>query len=71
VEAYAFLMKTFLTVFSLLGLAGLLSLTGCASDTEHGGSYGSMESSHDQYTSPQNTPDGNDPGDYWARDYKH
>jgi len=71
VEAYAFHMKAFLAVFSLLRLAGVLSMTGCASDNEQGGSYGSMESNQGQYTSPHNTPDGSDRGDYWARDYQH
>jgi len=63
-------MKTFWTIFSLLSLVGVLSMTGCASSNEQGGSYGAMESNHDQYTSPHNTPDGADHGDYWARDYQ-
>jgi hypothetical protein len=58
-------MKTFLSLLSLLSLAGLLSITGCASENEQGGSSDSMESQHNQYTSPYHADD------YWARDYKY
>lgn len=62
-------MKT--SLLSLLGLAGVLLITGCASENEQGGSYGTTESSRGQYISPHNTPDSPDKGDYWARDYYH
>ena len=52
-------MKTFLSLLSLLTLAGLLATAGCASD-EHGqgGSYDSME-----YTNNV------DRGGYWDHGY--
>jgi hypothetical protein len=64
-------MKTFLSLLSLLSLAGLLSITGCAGENEQGGAYGSTESSQGRYTSPNNPPAGIDRGEYWARDYPY
>jgi hypothetical protein len=64
-------MKTFLSLLSLLSVVGILFITGCASENEQGGAYGSMESSHEQYVSPQNPPNGVPRGEYWARDYPY
>ncbi len=64
-------MKTLLSLLSLLSLAGLLCITGCASENEQGGSYGSEESNQGQYNSPQSPPDGVPRSDYWARDYRY
>jgi len=64
-------MKAFLSFLSLISLTGLLSITGCASEYDQGGSDESREYSHGIYPSPQNPPPGVLRGDYWARDYPY
>ena len=66
-------MKTFLSLFSLFSVAGLLFFTGCASEGQ-GGTSDTMESSQEQYdayydndTMSYDTKINN--GDYWARAY--
>jgi hypothetical protein len=64
-------MKTILSLFSLLSVSGLLFFTGCASENDQGGSYGSTESNQGKFVSPHNTPDASDRGDYWGREFDY
>lgn len=64
-------MKTLPTLFSLFSLAGMLFITGCASKSDQGASYDSIEANQGRYTSPHNRYEGPGRDDYWARDYKY
>jgi len=64
-------MKTILSFLSLLSLAGILFIAGCATENAAGGSNGSVEYSHGVRPSPQNPPPGVPRGEYWARDYPY
>ena len=62
-------MKTFLSLLSLLSVAGLLFASGCASENQQGGSSDSMESRQGQSDSSHFAPDPSDRGDYWGRSF--